>query len=76
MSYTQLTQTQRYQIHTLLKMGHNQTEIADCLIVHKSTISREQPGAARLSTQTSTYHGLEQEEESQDSDQDAYLASG
>jgi IS30 family transposase len=41
MSYTQLTQTQRYQIHTLLKMGHNQTEIADCLIVHKSTISRE-----------------------------------
>ncbi|MCW4009701.1 MAG: IS30 family transposase [Candidatus Bathyarchaeota archaeon] len=41
MSYTQLTQTQRYQIHTLLKMGHNQTEIADCLIVHKSTICRE-----------------------------------
>ena len=41
MSYTQLTQTQRYQIHTLLKMGHNQTEIAHCLIVHKSTISRE-----------------------------------
>lgn len=41
MSYTQLTQEQRYQIHALLKMGHNQTGIADCLIVHKSTISRE-----------------------------------
>jgi IS30 family transposase len=41
MSYTQLTQTQRYQIHALLKMGHNQTEMATCLIVHKSTISRE-----------------------------------
>jgi transposase, IS30 family len=41
MSYTQLTQIQRYQIHALLKMGHNQTEIANCLIVHKSTISRE-----------------------------------
>jgi len=41
MSYTQLTQEQRYQIHALLKMGHRQTEIADYLEVHKSTISRE-----------------------------------
>jgi IS30 family transposase len=41
MSYTQLTQEQRYQIHALLKMGHRQTEIAECLAVHKSTISRE-----------------------------------
>jgi len=41
MSYTQLTQEQRYQIHALLKMGHRQTEIAKCLEVHKSTISRE-----------------------------------
>ena len=41
MSYTQLTQEQRYQIHSLLKMGHHQTEIAECLEVHKSTISRE-----------------------------------
>ena len=41
MSYTQLTQEQRYQIHSLLKMGHNQTEIAVCLGIHKSTISRE-----------------------------------
>ncbi len=41
MSYTQLTQEQRYQIHSLLKMGHNQTEIAECLGVHKSTVSRE-----------------------------------
>ena len=41
MSYTQLTQEQRYQIHSLLKMEHKQTEIAECLGVHKSTISRE-----------------------------------
>ena len=41
MSYTQLTQEQRYQIHAMLKMGHQQTEIADYLEVHKSTISRE-----------------------------------
>jgi IS30 family transposase len=41
MKYTQLTQEQRYQIHALLKMGHNQTEIADTLGIHKSTVSRE-----------------------------------
>jgi IS30 family transposase len=40
-TYTQLTQTQRYQIYALLKMGHPQTEIATCLGVDKSTISRE-----------------------------------
>jgi IS30 family transposase len=41
MSYTQLTQEQRYQIYALKKMGHNQTEIAICLGVDKSTLSRE-----------------------------------
>ena len=41
MSYTQLTQEQRYQIHSLLKMEHKQTEIAECLGIHKSTVSRE-----------------------------------
>ena len=41
MSYTQLTQEQRYQIQALLKMGHQQTEIAKYLGVHKSTVSRE-----------------------------------
>jgi len=41
MSYTQLTQEQRYQIHALLKMEHSQTEIASTLGVHKTTISRE-----------------------------------
>ena len=41
MSYTQLTQEQRYQIQALLKMEHSGTEIADALGVHKSTISRE-----------------------------------
>ncbi len=41
MSYNQLTQEQRYQISALLKMGHNQTEIANVISVHKSTVSRE-----------------------------------
>ena len=40
-NYHQLTQAQRYQIYSLLKMGHNRTQIAACLGVHKSTISRE-----------------------------------
>ena len=41
MSYTQLTQEQRYQIYALLKMGHNRTEIATVIGTHKATISRE-----------------------------------
>ena len=41
MSYSQLTQDQRYQIYALKKTGHSQTEIAQFLGVHKSTISRE-----------------------------------
>jgi IS30 family transposase len=41
MSYTQLTQEQRYQIYALLKIGHNQKEIAEVIGSHKSTISRE-----------------------------------
>jgi IS30 family transposase len=41
MNYTQLTREQRYQIYALLKMGHNQTEIATVIGTHKSTISRE-----------------------------------
>ena len=40
-SYQQLTQAQRYQIYALKKMGHNQTEIAETIGVHKATISRE-----------------------------------
>lgn len=40
-TYTQLTQGQRYQIYTLMKAGHIQTEIARLINVHKSTISRE-----------------------------------
>lgn len=42
MSYTQLTQEQRYQIYALMKAGFNQTEIATEIGVHKATISREQ----------------------------------
>jgi len=39
--YSQLTLEQRYGIYSLLKTGHNQSEIAAVLGVHKSTISRE-----------------------------------
>ena len=41
MSYKQLTQEQRYQIHALLKAKCDQTEIAMIVGCHKSTISRE-----------------------------------
>ena len=40
-TYTQLTQEERYQISVLLKIGQNQTEIAEMIGKHKSTISRE-----------------------------------
>lgn len=39
--YKQLTREQRYQISGLKKAGLNQSQIADELVVHKSTISRE-----------------------------------
>jgi IS30 family transposase len=42
MSYSQLTHEQRYHIYAHKKTGHfTQSEIADMLGVHKSTISRE-----------------------------------
>ena len=41
MSYSQLTQEQRYLINHLLKMGINPTDIAKRVGVHKTTISRE-----------------------------------
>lgn len=39
--YTQLAQQERYQIHALLKAGHNQRNISTILKRHPSTISRE-----------------------------------
>ena len=39
--YTQLTQEQRYDIYGLMKTGKTQSEIAQELRVHASTISRE-----------------------------------
>ena len=41
MSYSQLTQEQRYQIWALKKAGMKQTAIAEEIGVHKSTICRE-----------------------------------
>jgi len=38
---TQLTQEERYQIESFLKMGHHQSEVAVVLKRHKSKISRE-----------------------------------
>jgi len=40
-AYTQLTYNQRYHIYTFMKAGLCQTEIAETIGVHKSTISRE-----------------------------------
>lgn len=40
-TYTQLTREQRYQISALKKMGHNPSEIAQVIEVHRSTIQRE-----------------------------------
>lgn len=39
--YTQLSENNRHQIKALLEAGHNQSEIARTLGVHRSTISRE-----------------------------------
>jgi transposase, IS30 family len=39
--YTQLTYNQRYHIYSFLKAGYCQTEIAETIGVHKSTIIRE-----------------------------------
>ena len=39
--YTPFTEQQRNQISVLMKAGHNQSEIAILIGVHKSTISRE-----------------------------------
>lgn len=41
MSYSQLTQEQRYLINRFLKIGFNQSKIANAIGVHRSTISRE-----------------------------------
>ncbi|GAB2199500.1 IS30 family transposase [Sessilibacter sp. MAH4] len=41
MSYTQLTDYERYQIYSLKKAGHNQKEISHLLSRSPSTISRE-----------------------------------
>ena len=41
MSYKQLTENERYQIYTLLKVGFSLKAIADELNRHPSTISRE-----------------------------------
>ena len=40
-NYKQLTREQRYQIYALMKAGLYQTQIAEVIGVHKSTISRE-----------------------------------
>jgi len=39
MGYIQLTYEERYLIYGFLKIGYKQTEIAEVIGVHKSTIS-------------------------------------
>jgi len=39
--YSQLTLEQRYRIYLLLKTGLTQSNIAEVIGVHKSTVSRE-----------------------------------
>ena len=41
MTYKHLSQAERYQIHALMKAGHDQSQIAKILDRNKSTISRE-----------------------------------
>ena len=41
MSYTHLTQDERYQIAILAKAGHDKSQIARLMERHKSTIGRE-----------------------------------
>lgn len=41
MSHKQLTESQRYHIYGLWRVGYNQVQIAKEIGVHKSTISRE-----------------------------------
>jgi IS30 family transposase len=41
MKYKHLSQAERYQIYSLMKAGHDQTQIAKLLDRHKSTISQE-----------------------------------
>jgi len=38
MTYKHLSQAERYQIHALVKAGHDQSQIAKVLDRHKSTI--------------------------------------
>ena len=39
--YSQLTQSQRYEISALHKAGHGPRRIAEVVGVHRTTISRE-----------------------------------
>ena len=39
MSYSQLTQGQRYQIYTMFIIGYNQTVMAKVIVSQKSAIS-------------------------------------
>ena len=52
MTYTHLTQDERYQIAIHAKAGHDQSAFAPVMNRHKSTISRAMPFAARVHTLT------------------------
>ena len=60
--YTQLTREHRYKLSVLLKIVHNQSEIAKVLGVHKSTVRSRvipQSWTEGLPTQASSPAGIE-----------------
>ena len=38
-TYKHLSQAERYQIHALMKAGHDQSQIAKLLVVHESLLA-------------------------------------
>lgn len=60
--YTQLTQEQRYQIHGLRQAGYTVREIAEKMVRHRSTISRElRRNSGKKSYRPAQAHRLAQE---------------
>lgn len=64
--YTQLSQENRHQIRALLDTGHTQSEIADTIGTHRSTISRELSRNVTNSGADGNYYDPEQAQQMTD----------